>query len=65
MEDAAGPFGEDELRYACPKCKRTFNGPTEDWLCPSCKETLRVLGALRLKDGRRGPTTFFSPSGQD
>lgn len=45
---------DTDLRYTCPKCKRVFTKPTPDWLCPSCKKTLRILGALKLKDKRQG-----------
>lgn len=51
--DGAG--GDLDLRYTCPKCKRIFVKPTADWLCPSCRETLRVVGALRLRDKRQRP----------
>jgi len=55
MDDsAAGPFEDADLRYTCPTCRRIFTKPTSNWLCPSCKGTLRVLGALRLRDKRRG-----------
>ncbi len=55
MEDSSqGPFEDADLRYACPTCRRIFTKPTSNWLCPSCKGTLRVLGALRLRDKRRG-----------
>ena len=52
-EWSQGPDESADLRYTCPKCGRIFNGPTEDWQCPNCKETLRILGALRLRDRRR------------
>ena len=55
MDDSAeGPFEDADLRYTCPTCRRIFAKPTANWLCPSCKGTLRVLGALRLRDKRRG-----------
>ena len=56
------PDDSTDLRYTCPKCRKIFNGPTDDWLCPSCKETLRILGALRLKDRRR-PASSYSDVG--
>ncbi len=47
--------GEDEdLRYACPRCGRTFTEPTPDWSCTSCGEMLRIAGALRLRSRREG-----------
>jgi hypothetical protein len=55
--------GDGDLRYTCPKCKRVFTKPTEGWVCPTCKETLRILGALRLRDRRRNPG--FSGSSDD
>ena len=53
---------DSDLRYTCPKCKRIFAKPTDDWVCPSCKETLRILGALRLRDKRRDPAGFSGSS---
>ena len=53
---------DGDLRYTCPKCKKIFTKPTEGWTCPSCKETLRILGALRLRDKRRNPSGFTGSS---
>ncbi len=47
-------YEEADLRYTCPSCKRIFMEPPPDWLCPFCKQTLRVVGALKLRDKRRG-----------
>ncbi len=49
-------FEDTDLRYACPSCRRIFARPPADWACPTCKETLRIFGALRLRDRRRGST---------
>ncbi len=50
MDEEIHDTAEDEdLRYTCPICGRMFPEPTPDWTCPTCNQTLRIAGALRLR----------------